>query len=43
MAGLRPAALFARWLSRRLNRRTPELVFHHDVGLASKGWLFGGC
>jgi ribosome-binding factor A len=36
MAGLRSAAPYLRGeLSRRLNmRRTPELVFHHDKGLA---------
>jgi ribosome-binding factor A len=37
MAGLRSAAPYLRGeLSRRLNmRRTPELVFHHDKGLAA--------
>jgi ribosome-binding factor A len=36
MEGLRSAAPYLRGeLSRRLNmRRTPELVFHHDKGLA---------
>ena len=38
MEGLRSAAPYLRGeLSRRLNmRRTPELVFHHDKGLAKE-------